>query len=535
MVSKRLFVNSRFTTLDPSCPFAEAVYVEDGRIRMVGSYEEVILQAGRADVERVDVGGGYGYPGLVDSHLHLAAYGMKLSMLDFSRVTTKAELLEMVRERARMTPHGEWVRGLHWDENRLQEQEPPTREELDRAAPHHPVMLTRHCFHVQAANTEAFRRAGISRETPDPSDGAFGRDERGELDGLVYENASRRLYEAMPPSSREMKKEWLRKAAREALSKGLTGVHTEDLRELGSVSDAWHMYGELTEEGIYLRSHHLIYHPFLEEAADFGLQTGTGDSWRKTGAMKMFADGSIGGRTALLSSPYTDDPSARGMAIHSQQELNEWVRRAREKGFSVGVHAIGDGAAEMVVRAFQSHPIPPAGWQRKCDRLIHGQVLRSDLVQALKHLPVVVDIQPRFVVSDFPWVAERLGSERLAYAYAWKTLLMSGVDCAGGSDAPIEPLDPILGLHAAITRRPPEDPAGGYLPEQKLTPLEALRLFTIGSAVAAGEENERGTCSPGKAADFTVFDRDLLAANADALLEARVCMTVVNGCIAYRR
>jgi predicted amidohydrolase YtcJ len=169
-------------------------------------------------------------------------------------------------------------------------------------------------------------------------------------------------------------------------------------------------------------------------------------------------------------------------------------------------------------------------------RLIHGQILRPDLIERLKRPDVVVDIQPRFVASDFPWVMERIGKERAEYAYAWKTLLAAGVACAGGSDAPIEPIHPLWGVHAAVTRRRPEDPEDhpGYLPREKLDRLQALLLFTQGSARAAGEEHERGTLSVGKQADLSVFDRDILACRPDELLEAKTMFTVVNGVVAYK-
>ena len=531
-MKKHIYYNGNIVTLDPSHPRAEALLVEEGRVAAVGSTEEILLQAGQAGVTRTDLEGAYVYPGLTDSHLHLMGHGIKMSLLDLSDIRSKEELLREVGKRARATPEGKWVLGLNWDENRFPTPEPPTRQELDRIAPHQPVMLTRVCHHVQAVNTAAFEAAGISRETPDPPDGTFGRDERGELTGLVYENASQVFMAAVPPRTLAERKEWTRVAAREALAKGLTGVHTEDLRSAESVDALIHIYRGLIEEGILLRTHHLVYYPYLPSFREAGLAFGSGDRWFRFGAVKLFADGSFGGRTALLSRPYADDPSTCGFAVHEQEKLEALVQEAREAGMPVAVHAIGDGAADQVLQALEKHPLPTGAAP---DRLIHGQVLRRDLLDRMARLPLAVEVQPRFVASDFPWAADRLPAALLPTSYAWKSIVQRGIPAGGGSDAPIEPIDPLLGIHAAVTRRPPEAADHpGYIPEQKLTPYEALWIYTVGSALAAGEETERGRLQPGKYADLSVFDRDLLSGDPDALLEAKALMTVVNGTVAYR-
>lgn len=509
---------------------ANSIYVENGVIVAVGEREELKLQLAGRDYETVDWAGAHVLPGLTDAHMHLGMHGMKLDMLDFSGVTSKEEMLLRLAERAAITPPGEWILGLNWNENEFRPAIAPHRNELDQVSDRHPIFLTRTCFHAYLGNSEAFRRAGVTDTTPDFASGAFGRDEKGCLNGWIYENASEPFISVQPASDYTAKKSAMRRAYKDALSLGLTAVHTEDLRLLGSVDTMLRIHRELREEGCYLRTHQLLYYTYLQEIEELGFSAGAGDDWLRMGAVKLFADGAIGGRTALLNKPYSDAPQTVGIAIHSQDELNEIVASARKLSFPVAVHAIGDAAAGMTLTAMEQALLPPSAVLP--DRLIHAQVLNASLIQRMQKLHLIADIQPRFVASDFPWVLDRVGPDRTEYLYAWKKLIQAGISCAGGSDAPIEPLNPFLGLHAAVTRHKPEEVHEGYLPAEKLTIAEAVNLFTAGSAAAVGEEKERGGIEVGKRADFTVIDRDIYQ-NAEELLRVKVRMTVVNGKIAH--
>ncbi|WP_310549759.1 amidohydrolase [Paenibacillus glufosinatiresistens] len=508
-----------------------SVYTEEGRIAAIGSEEELRLQLAGRSYGTVDWEGAAVLPGLVDAHMHLAMTGMKLDMLDFTGCASREQMLEAIRERAAVTPPGEWILGLNWNENDFAPAEAPHRLELDAVTDRHPVFLTRTCFHAYLGNSEAFRRAGVAADTPDPPSGSYGRDPDGSLNGWIYEDASRPFSAVQPKPDYAALKAAVRRGAEHALSLGLTGVHTEDLRLIGGAETMLRIHRELSEEGLAFRTHQLMYHEYLPELAELGLRAGSGDEWLRIGAVKLFADGAIGGRTALLSAPYSDAPGTSGMAVHTPEELERIFAEARRIGFPVAVHAIGDGAADLTLTAMERVPLPQGC--RLPDRFIHAQVLRRDLVVRMKNLPLIADIQPRFVASDFPWVLERVGPERTRWLYAWKSLLEAGVVCAGGSDAPIEPVSPFLGMHAAITRRKPGERHAGYVPEEKLTAGQALGLFTSGSAAAAGETAERGSLEIGKRADFTVLDRPP-GSDPDDLLAARVRMTVVNGTVAYK-
>lgn len=530
-----IFYNGHITTLDPTCPQAEALAVQDGRIIAMGSNEDIMLHFGRGEYEKVDLEGGYAYPGLVDSHMHLSGIGQQLRWMDLSDCRSKEKLLELVRKRAKQGKDGEWILGMGFKEDEI-DGGIPTLDELDEASMGKPLFLARSCLHTYVVNRYAYQAAGVTRDTPDPENGQFGRDEAGNLNGWVYENASAPFYQAQPKPTFQEKKEQIRQAMKLALAAGLTGVHTDDLRYLGTVDDCMRIYRELLEEGIYLRTHHLIYYPHLTELDEGKWKPGQKDEWIGIGGMKIFSDGSIGGRTAWLSEPYADAPDTRGIPIHDWDELCYLAAQAADRHMPLAIHAIGDAAAERVLALMEAYPVK-AEWNHSLrHRLIHGQILRPDLIEKLKRMDIAVDIQPRFVASDFPWVLDRIGSDRSSTAYAWRTLLEAGIHCAGGSDAPVEPLHPLLGIHAAVTRRRLDDPADhpGYIPEQKLNPLEAMLLFTQGSAYAAGEEHERGTLSVGKYADLSVYDRDLLNGEIDGLLEAKTWFTIVNGRVAYQ-
>lgn len=500
----------------------EAILTENGRVLAVGSYSDLKLLVGVDDFDMVDLSGGVLFPGWIDNHLHVAAHGIKLQSLDLTGSTSPEDMADRVASYASDKEPGSWIVGQAWDENQFRLGGLPTRELLDRAVPNHPVFLTRVCNHAYVANTMAFERVGISKETSDPDDGAYGRDpSTGELNGMIYEQASLPFKAAIPKLSREERKQALRTGVRDALRHGITSVHTEDVRELGGFYETWQLYREvIVDEGLRLRSNLLIYYPELPALIESGMTAGDGDEFVTIGAIKMFADGAMGGRTAFLSQPYSDAPHTRGTAILTQEELEHQTRLARGYGMPIAVHAIGDAAAERVITAMERYPV-----KGHRDRLIHGQVLRTDLIERLQKLHVAVDIQPRFVASDFPWVLQRLGEERMPYAYAWRKMLKAGLLLGGGSDAPIEPIAPMLGIHAAMK---------GYFPEQQLTPEDAIRLFTIGGTYATGEEAKKGTIAPGKWADFTVVSKDPFTTAADEWVNGEVTMTVIDGEIVYR-
>lgn len=525
-----IFTNGRFYTFDQSQPMAECIVVKEGKIADMGSHRDMLLQWGRPDATIKDLDGKTVTPGLIDSHLHLSSIAAKLMTMDLGNITSKDQLLKAVKERADQTPASEWLQGRGWDENRFTEGALPTIEELDRVAPHCPVFLTRVCGHVYLVNSKALEVAGYHADMSIPSGGTVVLDPQTKNPtGLLLETASNIIQRHIPEPTYEQLKQSLEQAIQLAMQCGLTSVHTEDLRTLGGLDQTWQLYDELlNEQKLGLRCNLLIYYPHVKRLVERGMHAGYGNEKLQIGAVKIFADGSFGGRTAYLSAPYTDDPGNVGSEIHDDATLYQLFKEAREAKMPVAVHTIGDQALENVLNTLER--FPAAAYR---DRIIHTSLLRPDLLERLKKPSIVADIQPRFVVGDFPWVADRIGGERANQTYIWKTMLEAGIMCAGGSDAPVEPLEPLLGIHAAVTRRAPQDSHEGYNRSENLTVEEAVRLFTFGGALATNEEAVKGTLTRGKLADMTVFSQNLFEREPDEMLNTDIEMTIINGEICY--
>lgn len=527
-----IFTNGRFYTFDQSEPTVESVVVKDGKIVDLGSHRDMLLQWGRSEATVKDLDGKMVTPGLIDSHLHLSQIAAKFMTMDLGTITSKDQLLQAIKEQADQTPAGEWLQGRGLDENRFTKGDLPTIEELDRVAPHCPVFLARVCNHVFLVNSKALEVAGYVADMDIPAGGTVVLDPLTKKPtGKLLEDASSIVQKHIPDPTYEQMKQALKRAIQLAIQSGLTSVHTEDLRTFGGLDQTWQLYSELlNEEKLGLRCNLLIYYPHLKRLIERGMYTGYGNETLQIGAVKIFADGSFGGRTAYLSAPYSDDPGNVGSEIHDDATLYQLFQEAREVKMPVAVHTIGDQALENVLNTLER--FPSVAYR---DRIIHTSLVRPDLLERLASPSIVADIQPRFVIGDFPWVTDRIGSERANHAYVWKTMLEAGIICAGGSDAPVEPVEPLLGIHAAVTRRAPHHTHEGYNPSENLTVAEALRLFTYGGAMATNEEAVKGTLSKGKFADMTVYSQNLFEIEPDEILKTKIGMTIINGEVCYEQ
>nr|WP_309475264.1 amidohydrolase [Bacillus sp. 03113] len=525
-----LWYGGNIYTLQEEGHQVEAVFTEGQKIIDIGALQALEEKYYERITKRIDLKEDTMLPGFVDSHLHIIGHGEKLIRLDLSSYTTKQAMLSAVRDYANQLSEGAWVIGDGWNENLWEQSLPITRDEIDQYVSNRPVLLKRICHHVCSLNSKAIEAAGLSDAVQTPAGGEIEKDQNGRLNGLFKEQAMELAYQALPELTNEYVESALKKSIQDAYRLGLTGGHTEDLSYYKSFKDTYETFKKvIIEEQYPFRLHLLVHHEVFEDFKDAGGKFQAGNEWIEFGAMKIFSDGALGGRTALLSRPYADDPSTSGVAIFSQEQLNELVKKAREIDMPVAIHAIGDLAFEMSLNAIETYPYQGKGR----DRLIHGQILRKDLVERVKKLPMIIDIQPMFVLSDFPWVIDRIGEDYLEYCYAWKTMLKEGIHIAGGSDAPVEPLDPLLGIQAAVTRTKVEDPMQQYIPSESLSIYEAVCLFTKGSAYAAGHELERGQIKKGYYGDFTVLKQDPFSVEKSEIYKIGISKTIIGCQIVY--
>lgn len=532
MILRKIYTNGNIYTFNPRIPNVQAVVTENGRFIDMGTSDDILLHWGGSS-QIINLEGKTVTPGLIDSHLHLSIIADSFTNLDLTGVKSKDEMLDKIQDRTTLLKPGQWLLGIGWDENLFTEGSIPTISELDFVAPAHPLILTRVCQHAAVVNSKALEISQYHSSISVPDGGTIVLDEQTKRPtGLLLESAMTLVKRHIPGHSYETWKEVMRKTMHFAMGKGLTSVHSNDPLFIGSLEKTWKLYDELLNgEKLGLRSNLLINHEFLNKLKEFGMYTGYGNDTLQIGAVKIFADGAFGRRTALLSEPYQDDPANYGDAMYDQEQLYDIVRRSRELDMPIAVHTIGDKALENVLDVLDQ--FPTAAYR---DRLIHAQVLREELIPRLAHPSRIADIQPRFLASDFPWVEERLGKARMKYSYAWKSLLAAGVICAGGSDSPIEPVDPLLGIHAAVTRKKPGETHQGYYPEQKLSMEQAFRLFTEFAAYPTNEETVKGTIARGKLADMTVYSANPFAMeDADELLSMNIEMTIIGGEVKYCR
>jgi predicted amidohydrolase YtcJ len=521
---KKLWYGGTIYTMRTESEVVQAVVTDGMTIVAIGDKKELEREY---DIdEYVNLQGGTMLPGLVDSHIHLIGHGEKLLRLDLSTCTSSKGVMQKVAEKVRQTPVGHWIIGEGWNENIFTDKKELSLAEIDEITTEHPILLKRICRHSLFVNTLGLQQAGITADTPSPKGGDIGR-RNGLLTGMLYDTAQEKVLSLASVPTKAYLKEALNIAIDDLWKHGITGVHTEDLNYYGSAEVVYRSFQEVIEdEGKRCKLHLLIHHEVVERLK--GIES---SRYIELGEMKIFVDGSLGSRTALLREPYKDDEMKSGIALFTRGELATLVKKARALEMAIATHAIGDLAMEYVVDAIEQYP--PVNEKR--DRLIHCQVLDHTLIERMKKLQLVADIQPAFLASDFPWVIDRLGEERMAYSYAWRTLLDNEIVCAGGSDSPIETANPFVAMYNAVTRKRSEVEDIIYGEGEKITVFEAVSLYTTGSAYAINEEDRRGMIQSGYHADFTVIDRDIFRIEEEEILAIEVKRTVVDGETMYAK
>ena len=519
-----LYFGGTIYTMQKEGETVEAVLVRDGIIQKTGNYEELYTYATKIH----NLQGAVMYPGFVDSHIHLIGLGEKLIRLQLSDCKTKDEMLSLIASEIKTLRPGELLVGEGWNEYQLQGGEMLSLQDLD-AFHDNPIILHRVCHHVCFVNSKAMELAHINTDTAEVVGGKIGRHSDGSLNGYLYDEAMNLITSAFVKDGAEYSS-YLAQCINRAVSVmhqyGLVGAHSEDCSYYGHYSNVINAYNQSIGELNHFRVHLLRHHKVFEQMIKSEITEISG--FIEYGAMKIFADGSFGGSTAALLEPYENEGENRGLLIHSDEQFESFIKLAREAGEAIAVHMIGDAAAEQVISVVEKYPAPNG----KRDRLIHCCILTEQQIERMKKLNIILDIQPSFVSSDFPWVEEKLGKHRLHLAYAWKTL--SEFPCAFGTDAPIENVNPFETIYAAVTRKKIGSEQA-FNTSQSLTAFEAIKMYTYGSAYAIGKEMERGLIREGYTADFTIVDQDLFTISPYQILETSVIQTIVDGRTVYKK
>jgi predicted amidohydrolase YtcJ len=519
-------------TMDADAPHATAIAVKGGVITAVG--DDAAIRALVGPMTRVfELAGETVTPGLVDGHCHLYGLGMDLDNISVRDTATAEAAAKVVAAAAAAQPN-EWILGRGWDQNKWPGQAFPEHATLDAVLPARPVVLKRVDGHAMWVNAEALRRANITKATPDPAGGKILRDAAGEPTGVLVDNAQDLMDAVIPPPSSEVRESRIRRAAKLAVSVGLTGVE-----EMGIDDDVASTYRILvagdeglrgTARAVPLRVYAYLAGVPADSAELRQRPPELGDGRFALRGVKFFADGALGSRGARLLADYTDEPGNLGLWVTEPDELARAVGDAVAGGWQVAVHAIGDAGNRAVLDAYETALAASPGDHRL--RIEHVQVIAPEDIPRLAKLGVIASMQPTHATSDMPWAEARIGPERIKGAYAWRTLREAGALVVAGSDFPVEEVSPLLGVYAAVTRQDPAgNPAGGWYADQKMTLDQALAAFTTAPAYAAFAENERGQVKVGMAGDLTIFDRPLVAGKE--LLAVKVKATIVAGEVVY--
>lgn len=517
------YIDGNIHTMDKANPIVECIVVKDGRFVYAGSKDGL---KDYRNCETIGLQGKTVLPGLIDAHCHMNSLGKMLDELKLKGITSKEETVRLVKQRADTAETGRWITGRGWDQNLWAGEQFPSKEDL-REISSNPVFLVRVDGHAAWVNQPALDICGLDKNTPDPDGGRILRASNGEPTGILLDNAIELVRSKIPQPSPEIVRTRMLNAMKECNKYGLTAVGdayvTQNLIEL---------YKNLADSGLSTVRIYGMLADSVELTAKWfeqGPLLGYADGMFTVRAIKLFADGALGSRGALFFKPFNDDPGNCGIEVTSEEDIYNNTLSALNGGFQVCVHAIGDKANNNVLNAYErSLKEKPTPDHRL--RLEHAQILALADIPRLHLLGIIASMQPTHATSDMPWAEERMGSDRIKGAYAWRSILESGAKIAFGSDFPIEDVNPFLGIYAAVTRQDLQgNPPGGWYPQQCLTVEESVEAFTVGAAYAQFMEDEIGMIKSGMRADFIVIDRDIFTVPSKEIAGIQVLQTVLNG------
>lgn len=533
-----ILINGNIITVDEAFPKAQALVIRGDRILYVGSNQEALSHKGE-DTEILDLKGKTAVPGLIDAHIHFPLLGKRLKQLYLDQASSFEEVLDTVRGALGKIKPGEWIIGSGWHTASWEEKEYPDNRQLNEITPDHPVFLSGMATHAALVNDVALKLAGISKETPDPEGGRILKDPGSQKPtGLLLEKAQGLVTRIFPPETEEVKRENIRLSIQTASRLGLTSVH-----DAGVGEETIRLYKQLlTGKGLNIR----IYAMYLIQRDGVDLDTflknkpevGLGDNTLTVRTVKFLIDGAMGARGAAMLNPYSDKPDESGLLAVSEEEVRTILAKCLRTGYQVAMHAIGDRGNRIALNAVQeAMRNVPARDPRI--RIEHAQILATEDLHKFSKLGIIPSMQPIHCPMDMPFAEARVGKERMKNAYAWRSLIDSGALVAGGSDVPDFPVaytNPLWGIYAAVTRQDLKGhPDGGWYPEQRVSRMEALRMYTFNAAYAAFEEEIKGSLTPGKLADIAILSKNILSIPAPEILETEVIMTILGGKMVYAK
>ncbi len=522
-----IIVNANVRTMDASKPNAEAVAVMGNRIIAVGTNKDVRALSG-ANTRILDAKGKLVLPGFNDSHVHFLDGGLQLSSVDLRDAKSPQEFTLRIKNFAAKLPKGRWITGGVWDHENWSPANLPTKELIDAVTPDNPVFIIRLDGHMALANTLALKLATVNKDTQTPAGGEIVRDAQGNPTGVLKDAAMNFVYAVMPADSFERKLEAIQAATDYAASVGVTSV-----QDMSAGTDVA-VYQELIRQGkLKTRIYAVSTLSDWQRWNKTGVRRAFGSEMLRVGGLKGFADGSLGSTTAWFYEPYLDAPNSTGLASDEMPKTYDNVSGADRADLQVMIHAIGDRANDEILKIYEKVE-KENGTRDRRFRIEHSQHLNVDLIKRFAANKIVASMQPYHAIDDGRWAYKRLDEKRLKGTYAFRSLLDSGATLAFGSDWFVAPLNPILGIYAAVTRRTLDDKnPSGWVPEQKITVEEAVKAYTFGSAYAEFQENAKGTITVGKLADLVILSDDIFTMNANQIGKAKILTTIVDGKIIY--
>jgi predicted amidohydrolase YtcJ len=508
-------INANVRTMNPREPVAQAVAIKKNRIIQVGTNQEIKQLIGKS-TKVISLDGKTVVPGLIDTHIHVADFGRCLMWLDLTSAESIGELQGLLKAKVQQTPSGKWVIGRGWNRNRFKEKRLLTLSDLDAATPDNPVILYHEAAMICAVNSKAIAVAGVTEQTAVPEGGTMDKNPKtGKLTGILRDTATNLIWQVVPEPSVDELSEATAIACQKIVEAGITSVHWLVLSESElSIIQRLHAQGKLL-----VRVNVVVPEALLQKTVGF---QSSDLLMLHVGGVGIDVDGYLDSKTAALSQPYSDEPNNSGKLLYTEEALAASVQQALAAGLQPVIHAMGDKAVDLALKIIEH-----ASDKTVRFRLEQAALLNKDLIKRLKTQKAVVSVQPKVIATEFAvWSAtERLGVERAKWLHPLKTLLKEGVKIAGGSDCPMEPLSPLLGIQEAVLR--------ASFPEQRLTVEEALRMYTVDAAYCSGEENVKGSIEDGKLADLTILSDDPLAVPTTEIKDVSVEMAIINGKVAY--